>query len=406
MALPPIICISFPAWEGNYVKSTVQLMKAIAPHEQVLFVDYPYTYKDMAVKLLRRKGYAKVRRLTGALPRLRTEHLPEGGSINILSLPPMIPTNWLPQGVLLDQALKFNLERMKAEVWSAMNQLEMHHPVVINAFNPVFGQGLVRAFNPILEIYYCYDEISAAPWQKRHGAWAEKAYAQKVDGIICSSAALQETKRALNPNCMVVNNGVEASFIDRLAACDPLAANRAQKVIGYVGSIDSRIDLELILPVIEAFANYTFRFVGRINSSEVESALKKCHNVELLGPKPLDELPEHLASFDVGIIPFKVDDFTAGIYPMKMNEYLAAGLPVVSTNFGDMSSFQELARLGNNAGEFIHHIEESIKQNNRAIQIERKAFAAQNTWVQRGEQFRNLLEEMISPQRAKKSLSA
>lgn len=406
MALPPIICISFPAWEGNYVKSTVQLMKAMAPHEQILFVDYPYTYKDLADKLLRRKGFAKIRRVTGVLPRLRTEHLPNGGSINILSLPPMMPTNWMPRGRILDRALEFNLSRMKEHIWAAMEQLEIHHPIVVNAFNPVFGQGLVRAFNPILEIYYCYDEISAAPWQKRHGSWAEKAYAPKVDGIICSSSALQEAKRSLNPNCMLVNNGVEASFIDRLATCDPLAANRSRKVIGYIGSIDTRIDLELLLPVIDRCPEYLFRFVGRVNSTAVENALQKKTNVELLGPKPLEELPEHLSSFDVGIIPFKVDELTAGIYPMKMNEYLAAGLPVVSTHFGDMRSFAQLARLGKSPLEFVHHIEESLQQNNRAIQMERKAFAAQNTWIQRGEQFRQLLEEMINPQRVKKTISA
>jgi hypothetical protein len=41
--------------------------------------------------------------------------------------------------------------------------------------------------------------------------------------------------------------------------------------------------------------------------------------------------------FDVGLIPFRQNQLTASVDPIKYYEYRALGLPVVSTNFGEMA---------------------------------------------------------------------
>ena len=46
--LPAVVCMGIPRWEGsNYLSSTVQLMTELARQQRVMYVDYPYTYKDM-----------------------------------------------------------------------------------------------------------------------------------------------------------------------------------------------------------------------------------------------------------------------------------------------------------------------------------------------------------------------
>ena len=42
------------------------------------------------------------------------------------------------------------------------------------------------------------------------------------------------------------------------------------------------------------------------------------------------------AALSAGIIPFKVNRLTAAVDPIKYYEYRAAGLPVISTEFGEM----------------------------------------------------------------------
>ncbi len=44
-----------------------------------------------------------------------------------------------------------------------------------------------------------------------------------------------------------------------------------------------------------------------------------------------------MARFDVGLIPFRRNHLTASVDPIKYYEYRALGLPVISTDFGDMS---------------------------------------------------------------------
>jgi len=53
--------------------------------------------------------------------------------------------------------------------------------------------------------------------------------------------------------------------------------------------------------------------------------------VTLIGERSPDTIAGYVRAFDVGVIPFVVDDLTEGVSPLKMYEYLAAGVPVVAT---------------------------------------------------------------------------
>jgi len=44
-----------------------------------------------------------------------------------------------------------------------------------------------------------------------------------------------------------------------------------------------------------------------------------------------------MRDFDIGIIPFKKNELTASVDPIKYYEYRALGLPVISTDFGEMT---------------------------------------------------------------------
>jgi hypothetical protein len=59
-------------------------------------------------------------------------------------------------------------------------------------------------------------------------------------------------------------------------------------------------------------------------------------NVRLLAACPQTATAEHLARFSAGLIPFLRNSLTAGVDPIKFYEYRAAGLPVLSTTFGEM----------------------------------------------------------------------
>jgi hypothetical protein len=50
-----IICISQTTWHGEFTKSTVQLLSLLAEKNTIVFVEYPFTIKDVVMSLLGKK---------------------------------------------------------------------------------------------------------------------------------------------------------------------------------------------------------------------------------------------------------------------------------------------------------------------------------------------------------------
>jgi 3-deoxy-D-arabino-heptulosonate 7-phosphate (DAHP) synthase len=99
----------------------------------------------------------------------------------------------------------------------------------------------------------------------------------------------------------------------------------ANKKIGYIGSLDFRVDYDLLETLIQKRSEYEFMFIGRVMDQRNCERLSAYSNVQFLGSKQPEELPVLLSQIDVAIIPFVKNEFTRNIYPLKINEYLAAG---------------------------------------------------------------------------------
>jgi glycosyltransferase involved in cell wall biosynthesis len=66
------------------------------------------------------------------------------------------------------------------------------------------------------------------------------------------------------------------------------------------------------------------------------ASLPQRPNIHWLGGKPYSALPDYLAHWDVGVMPFALNESTRFISPTKTPEFLAAGVPVVSTAIRDV----------------------------------------------------------------------
>lgn len=389
---PPIVCVGFPRWEGgNYLKSTVQLMTELARTRRVLYVDYPYTLKDMWQAWRGQTTDVPLAALLGREARLQNRQLSgEGGSLYLLRLPPFIPANFISSPGLYDQVLRWNAQRARRAIRQALQELGWQKPMVINAFNPALGNMLAGQLGESQLVYYCYDEISAAPWIGRHGARHEKTFMGQVDLTIVSSTGLYASKSPLCRRCEIVKNGVDLSLF-QFDAQRPADLPEGP-VIGYLGSVDERIDADLLLAVARSFPAVSLIFVGRIMSAELADRLGRQPNIHLLGPRPPKALGAYVSAFTVGLIPFVKNDLTAGIYPLKINEYLAVGCPVVATDFADLSDFTGFISVGETTDHFIEAIQKMMEGHPPATINERRAFAAQQTWEKRADLFAHHLQ--------------
>ena len=85
-----IICIALPNWEGDYMKTIVEIMTVLARHNRVLYVDYEYTYKDVLVGIIHNKS-VPIKRIIGLENRLRKLVLKNDQEIHVLTPPAVFP---------------------------------------------------------------------------------------------------------------------------------------------------------------------------------------------------------------------------------------------------------------------------------------------------------------------------
>jgi len=388
-----ILCISGTEWHGNYIKAVVELMKVLSAQNKILFVENAYTYKD-ALAGVSDKNKIDFKQALGLKTRINTVQPGNGGTVYILTPPLVFPVSFLPAGALHDNFLKFNGWLLKRSIKKALKSLDMNHELInFTSFNPGMGVATAHSFNEQTLMYHCYDEVKGAhPWLSKHGVKLEQIFMKMVDAVIVTSKGLYESKKDECKRCYIVKNAVKVDLFRKGFNAD---TDPAKKVIGYVGSIDDRLDYDLLQHLFTQMPDAEFVFVGRIVSERGgEAILRKYPNVQLAGAKSPEELPAYLKTFSAGIIPFIKDEFTKGIYPMKINEYLAAGLPVVSTDFSDLSDFTGSIQVADNSADFLTHLTTEILTDTPDKRHARLRIAEGNTWEKRADELSNVIEEV------------
>ena len=179
-----------------------------------------------------------------------------------------------------------------------------------------------------------------------------------ADRVIVTSdplASLARSGGAADP--LRIGNGVDASRFDpALVAPTALPGDASAPVLGYVGSLHSWFDLDLVASLASALPEARIVLVGPA-PPETAEALERLAatrpNLHWLGPRPYGEVPGLVRAFQVGLIPFRRTPLTEAVNPVKLYEYAAAGIPTVTTRFSEeTASWAEAARVAESAPAF------------------------------------------------------
>ncbi|HEX2150214.1 MAG TPA: UDP-galactopyranose mutase [Actinomycetota bacterium] len=137
---------------------------------------------------------------------------------------------------------------------------------------------------------------------------------------------------------------------------------RETPVAGYVGVIDERLDLELVGALARRLPDWQIQMVGPVLKID-PATLPQAPNISYPGQVCYDDLPKVMSGFDVGIMPFALNEATRSISPTKTLEYLAAGLPVVSTRVPDVvADYEGVVGLADDDAGFAAACVESLKE--------------------------------------------
>lgn len=386
-----ILCISNTTWFGPITKSTVQLVSRLAASNKVLFVEYPYTWKDV-IRSLIGKGQVPVKRVLGLGSRVTTMKTDQDTYVQHMVVPPVIPCDFIKNERLFNLIFSLNARIYRHSVRKALKQQGMSNIISVSAYNPFYGLRMKGRLGEILNLYYSYD----GPNRKRHGNriyQVDAEYTKAADAVITTSDFLATEKQKHNSKSFVVKNGVDFQSFSVHARTSNF---RGEKVrIGYIGSMDFRFDIDMVETAVKALPHYEFHFTGGIRNEAIRNRLESYPNVIFAGSVKPEEVPALLAGYDAGIIPYLQNEINKNIYPLKINEYLAVGVPVVMSRFSELPEFEKIVEVAVSPDEFVRKVEQAVETDSPERRKQRIHFASLNSWDKRAEEFSSVLESLL-----------
>jgi len=232
-------------------------------------------------------------------------------------------------------------------------------------YTPMALEFFPSSISPAAVIYDCMDELSMFRGAPKQLQGLEEHLLRSADLVFTGGVSLFEAKRHSHPRVHPFPSGVDVfHFVQARNLTEDFEEQRGmpRPRLGYAGVIDERLDLPLLDEVARKRPDWQLVMIGP--TAKVDPAtLPRRANIHWLGMKSYSDLPKYFAGWDVGIMPFALNDSTRFISPTKTPEYLSAGLPVVSTAIRDVvRPYGELgmARIAHSPDEFIAASEQAM----------------------------------------------
>lgn len=219
--------------------------------------------------------------------------------------------------------------------------------------------------------------------------------ARMANVIIVTAHQLKKDLIKYNKNIFLIPNGVDLEKFATIEYHDECIKD-GKFIVGFIGSLSNWVDIELIYNVANELHNIDFVFIGNGDSSDrLRFLCSNLSNVHILGPIPHNKIPQAISSFNICIIPFKINYLTNRICPVKLFEYWASKKPVISTAFSEIQYIGgNNVIIARNEDEFIKSIELLIRDNSLRTNLSKKGYievAEKYDWAKIGAIYKNTI---------------
>lgn len=283
--------------------------------------------------------------------------------------------------------------------------MDFSDPIIWTFLPTPLSLDIIESLMNKLSIYYCIDNFSLSSVSAKKVKRSEEKLLRKMDLVFVTSKSLYDycskyNKKVYSFPFAVNFNEFEKVRLENDTMPDELK-NVKPPIIGYIGGIHKWIYLGLVKEAAERYPEYSFVFVGPIQTDV--SSLLSCKNIHFLGKKEHGRLPYLIKHFDACVIPYLLTAYTKNVYPTKLNEYLAMGKPVISTDIPEIREFNKIyagiINVSENKETFIRCIDGAIKGDSHALKDKRVGTAKENSWDVRIQNMSDLINDEIEKKR-------
>lgn len=217
--------------------------------------------------------------------------------------------------------------------------------------------------------------------------------------VLVTAQRLLRRVQENRPDALFCPNGVDyphfSRFRDNLDATPPQdlkqILRRGQPIIGYHGALARWFDYDLLKNIASGRVDLSFVLIGPDYDGTLPADLVALSNVDWLGVKSYDELPQYLRWFDVAMIPFLLNNITHATSPLKLFECMAAGKPIVVTPMQESTRYDGVL-VGGYPEDFSQKIDQALRLRDDAEYMRLiDQIAKQNSWNTRGQQILDAL---------------
>lgn len=276
--------------------------------------------------------------------------------------------------------------------------MRFENPIIWTWLPSPLALELIRLLDGQLVIYYCCDDFQASSPGSRRIRETEDLLLRRADLVFAHSKEIFERCRWLTDQVYVFQYGFKREVFLRAADRPPAdLASIKGPIIGYVGGVHRHVDQELLEKVAVAHPDKSIVLVGPL---QVEvGRLAGLPNVHFLGQKRYEELPNYIKHFDVGLIPYALNEYTKSVYPTKLNEYLIMGKPVVSTQLPEVGYFNQcnhgIVSVADTPDAFVHRIAEELTGDSEARRTQRIRLVEKNAWGEKIAEMQRLIQAKL-----------
>ena len=249
---------------------------------------------------------------------------------------------------------------------------------------------ILKQLKKVPSLYDAMDDFSAfySNFSSISMKWRENRIVKKVTHVLVSSTALKRRWNCIRSDVQLIPNGLDAKLLPEPGM---LHSKNGNLILGYVGTIGPWFDWDWIIALASSRPKDLVRLIGPVFVAAPGHSLPE--NVEMLPPCNHVNALHAMQDFNIGLIPFKKNKLTESVDPIKYYEYRALGLPVVSTNFGEMSfrSKEDGIFISRSKRDINQLVEKALLSESDSNKT--RMFIRSNTWEARFSEinFRDLL---------------